>query len=323
MKIVIALLREIKMKMKKQDAGALITYFASTLKQEMYWKVPHDGKWHQIGRRFYRERAAKCAEWSVMNYEGDLIEIGAHLGKTTAVLAKIAKEHNRKLIVIDPWNGGTEAFDGNIQYMHGDEYEIWCENTKEYSDVIELYRLPSQSPELPAILKEKQLCYAWVDGAHTTLALENDLELVRHCDGVIGVDDISYWLWCDICRQSYNLYATFKKFSRQEGFVNVKLDWLAEGYIFCGYKKDVTKEEFLGTNHKVLSKMFDRFSSVAPSSYLGAQERFTWLPMAITFNEEGAPMRTLYNRDGTPIPTEISADPLPAHIGPTKEECCE
>jgi hypothetical protein len=130
-------------------------------------------------------------------------------------------------------------------------------------------------------------------------------------------------MWCDTCKQNYNLFGTFKKFSRQEGFVNVKLDWMAEGYIFCGYKKDVTKEEFLGTNHKVLSKMFDWFSSVAPSIYMGAQKRFTWLPMAITFNEEGAPMRTLYNRDGTPIPTEISADPLPAHIGPTKEECCE
>jgi len=322
------------MKRRKQDAGDLITYFASTLKQEMYWKVPHDRRQvHQIGNKFYRERAAKCAEWSAVNYEGDLIEIGAHHGKTTVLLAKIAKEHNRKLIVIDPWNGGVEAFDGNIEYMHGDEYEIWCENTKDYSDVIELYRLPSQSPELPAILKEKQLCFAWVDGSHTTQALENDLELVQHCDGVIGVDDISYWMWCDTCKQNYNLFGTFKKFSRQEGFVNVKLDWMAEGYIFCGYKKDVTKEEFLGTNYEVLSQVFDWFSSIAPCIYVIDQGRFTWLPIAITFNDEGEPLALRTNTQemvrlakqnpgSTPVLPALYGG-LPAHFGPTKEECYE
>ena len=171
------------MKNDKIGLGELIHYFLETIKYEMYWPRPHINGPHWIGRRYYRERLEKCAEWSAQNYDGDFIEIGAHHGKTTLLLAKLAKKYNRKVIVIDPWSAAKVPFDGDLKYFQGDEYGIWCDNTKEYSDVIEVYRMSSQNLELPNILKKREFCFAWVDGSHTVKALKNDLNLVKHCMG--------------------------------------------------------------------------------------------------------------------------------------------
>jgi len=301
----------------KQDAGELISYFVRTIKFEKLWKHPHIAGDHWLGRRYCRERIQRCAEWAAQNYDGDFIEIGALHGETTVKLAEIAKKYNRKVIVIDPWSEATEAFDG-VNYIQGDEYDIWRENTKEYSAIIEVYRTSSHDPKLPEILKEKELCFAWVDGSHTTQALRNDLNLVKH-SAVIGVDDISYWLWCDICQHRYNLFAEFNGFADKNEFQTIKLDWLAEGYIFCRYKKSILTRDFLGDKYEILSNIIEHYSSITISTYQEEMERFVWVPNTVHFEPDGIPTRP----KGTPV-FSISLGSLekdPKRVGPSIHVC--
>ena len=303
-----------KTKNLKKDAGELIAHFIYTLEIEKFWEKPHDVGEHWIGRKHYRDRLKRCIEWAAQNYDGDFIEIGAHHGKTAVAMAEIAKKYNRKVIVIDPWSGATEDFDGALDCFQGDEYDIWCKNTEEYSDVIELYRMSSNDSRLPAILKEKQLCFAWIDGSHTTKALKNDLNLVKHCKGIISVDDISYWLWCDVCDQRYNLLGAFNTFCKENSFQKLKLDWIAEGYIFCGHEGDILTPEFLGDNWPMLSQIIEKYSSVSVASYRPDWQKFVWLPCTILFDNDGVGIGAM--------PENIGVDNA-THVGPPKEECCE
>jgi len=279
-----------------KNAGELIGYFAGTIESEMFWRQPHEFGAHWIGRRHYRQRLEKAAEWSAQNYDGDFVEIGAFHGKTTVVLAKIAKKYNRRVIVIDPWSSANEDFDGSLDYIQGDEYDIWCNTTKEYSDIIDVYRVSSHDASLPDILDDRVLSFAWVDGSHTAKALENDLNLVKHCQGVIGVDDISYWLWCDACRQKYNLLSAFNSFVNENSFMRIKFDWLSEGYIFCGYKSGDKSGEsasnFLGDNWQKISQFIQQFSSIAVATFDDKQKKFAWFP-CIIFQTDVGPVLAL------------------------------
>jgi len=290
----------------KITAGETIAGFIDTIPSEKYWSRPYLRGVHHMGRRHQRERIESCAEWAAQNYDGDFIEIGAMHGKTTLVLAKIARKYNRKVIVIDPWSTPKEAFDGDLKYLEGNEYEIFCENTKDYSDVIEVNRVSSHDPSLPEILKQRELCFAWVDGSHTEVALKNDLNLVKHCQGVIGVDDIGYRMFCDVCCHSegYNLFEHFNEFCSQNSFQKIKLDWNAEGYIFCGYKDPLLTPDFLGSRAEELIGPIKFLSSISIVNliYVGDLEngpqgplpptgpltaRFVWLTPTNTTDTSG------------------------------------
>jgi hypothetical protein len=90
---------------------------------------------------FQRERIKYIAEYCCKNFKGDLIEIGAHVGETTIILCEVAKEYNRRVIVVDPWELGT-------QNCNGGEYDRFINNTKDCIEYIDMYRESSISDEL-------------------------------------------------------------------------------------------------------------------------------------------------------------------------------
>jgi hypothetical protein len=47
-------------------------------------------------------------------------------------------------------------------------------------------------PQTIAKIKNKQLCFAFVDGLHTYEACLQDIQTVAHCFGVIAVDDTTW-----------------------------------------------------------------------------------------------------------------------------------
>src|SRR6056300_611996 len=82
---------------------------------------------HSYGSKNQRERLKKICELSLENTDGDILEIGAHIGLTTQIFCELAKKYNRKVIVVDPWNGQQE---GNQMV-----YEQFKKNTESYNDV--------------------------------------------------------------------------------------------------------------------------------------------------------------------------------------------
>lgn len=118
-------------------------------------------------------------------FDGDLVEIGAFKGDTTVQLLQVAEEYDRRVLVVDPWETGT-------QDCYGPEHGIFLKATAPWADRLDVVRLSSQDPEAIAAIYERELCFAYVDGLHQYEPCLTDIRSVGHCRGVIAVDDIRW-----------------------------------------------------------------------------------------------------------------------------------
>jgi hypothetical protein len=134
-----------------------------------------------------RERIWYMAEQCAKNYPGDLLEIGAYHGDTTIGLCQIAKRYGKRVIVVDPYELGTQNIDT------GNEYQTFLNNTSEFRELIDHYRLSSLDPQAIQAVKNRELCFSFVDGLHNYEAASSDLKTVSHTSGVIALDDVT---WC-------------------------------------------------------------------------------------------------------------------------------
>lgn len=138
-----------------------------------------------FGGSLQRQRVENFARWSAAHYSGDFVEIGAFKGETSKLLAKAAAETGRRLIVIDPWMTGTMDCDGT-------EHEQFLANIAPWKEHVDVWRESSLSPEIIARLKERPLCFAFVDGLHTLKACFSDIMAAGHAKGIIATDDVRY-----------------------------------------------------------------------------------------------------------------------------------
>jgi predicted O-methyltransferase YrrM len=156
------------------------------------------------------DRMREVADLCARTHPGDLVEIGCHTGGTTRELGRVAREHGRRVIAVDPWEKDPSVYDDFLR------------RTEEYSDLIDVIRLPSQDERAIERIKARQLCFAFVDGSHEREPLACDIRTVAHCAGAIAVDDVSWhhhdlrkilWegarglgyalYWHPLCREGY------------------------------------------------------------------------------------------------------------------------
>jgi hypothetical protein len=137
-----------------------------------------------------RERLARVADLCARRYPGDFLEIGAYLGRTTVRLAQVAQAYGRRVIVVDPWQTGSELNDGTT--YDGDYQQFW-KNVEPYSDNIDIVRASSLEERARAVIANRDLAFSYVDGLHTFRAALSDIRAVRHTAGIIAVDD-THWI---------------------------------------------------------------------------------------------------------------------------------
>lgn len=169
----------------------------------------------QRGSLQQRERIALVAELCAQRHLGDLIEIGAHLGKTTTKLAEVAQRYHRRVIVVDPWEPGT-------QNSQGWEYDAFLQNIEPYADTVDVVRASSMEKDTISLVRSRALCFAFVDGLHTYKACFSDIRTVSHTTGIIVVDDI-------LCRD-YLMFA-FRRGAGLTGRVALHHPLCREGYL--------------------------------------------------------------------------------------------
>jgi len=133
------------------------------------------------GGRLFRERVEVVARAAAEQHPGDLLEIGARVGLTTVRLARIAREHGRRVLVVDPWEQGT-------QDCRGWEYGKFVERMEPWKDVLDVVRRRSDHADALEAIK-RDLCFALVDGLHTDKAALADMRACGHA-WVVCVDDI-------------------------------------------------------------------------------------------------------------------------------------
>lgn len=172
---------------------------------------------HSIGCKFQRPRLREIAELALQNYDGDILEIGCHIGLTTVVFGELAKKYNRRVVTVDPWNGMQE---GNQQV-----YECFVENTIEYKDYIDVHRCESQSETGRQVIQGGKFAFCWIDGLHTPWACRQDIETCSTQTGILAVDDLR---WLPALEELF--YHSAKKF----GFDQYYNDRCREGYYVSG-----------------------------------------------------------------------------------------
>lgn len=132
-----------------------------------------------------RPRVEAVARYCAEHWGGDLVEIGCLYGGTTVLLAAIAREYNRRVIAVDPWI--------KLPFYADNPYGIFCGTIEPYKDIIDIVKLSSLTEEAITYVKNRPLCFAYVDGLHTYEAALSDMRTTAHCAGIIAVDDIIEW----------------------------------------------------------------------------------------------------------------------------------
>lgn len=146
-------------------------------------------------------------------HRGDLVEIGCQYGRTTVKLAQVAREFDRKLIAVDPYQPGT-------QNCEGDELGIFTATMEPYADVLQFHRLDSREPAVQGLLTGP-LAFAFIDGLHTYAACCNDIANTAHA-GLLVVDDV---IWSAEVRRAF--YEAAEYLPREP----LHLSSLREGYL--------------------------------------------------------------------------------------------
>ena len=165
-----------------KDIMELLQENIATDEQYFYAKSDY---WH-YGWTGTPHRVSIIAELAAKHYPGDIAEIGCAKGVTMVGLAKVASDHDRRVIAIDPWQ--RDLKDG-----HSLDFETFTKGTESYTDIIDVLRMKSQDEAAIRYLKAAPLCFAYIDGEHNYDALASDIGAVFHA-AVIAVDDI-LWDW--------------------------------------------------------------------------------------------------------------------------------
>ena len=202
----------------QQTKAAYAAHVSKSLVNVILPTIPEERLDVKLGLRGslqQRKRLALVAEYCIKGWGGDLIEIGCFHGETTRKLAEVAKKYDRRIIALDPWEPGTQNCDGG-------EYETFLKNIEPYKDVVDIIRLSSLDEKAIAMVKNREFCFAFVDGLHTYDACLKDIETVAHCQGIIGVDDL---LW------SADVERAFQKGAEVIGRSKLYLPVCREGYL--------------------------------------------------------------------------------------------
>ena len=133
----------------------------------------------ESGGLLIQARIVALAQVAANSCLGDLIEIGAWRGWTTAPLGLVAARFGRKLIVADPW-------------LRDDVYQDFLSSIHHVKSVISIYKMRSQDENFIGLIRTLSPCFVFVDGEHSYEAVRRDLETVQHCNGLIAVDDYSW-----------------------------------------------------------------------------------------------------------------------------------
>jgi len=163
--------------MKKQIEDAISSLYS----KELPLGTPISAPWER-GSVQQHLRMKAVAILAAENFEGDFCEIGVMTGSTTSMLAQIAREYGRRVIGVDPFEDGRPNYNPV-------NYDKFIKNTGPWKDIIDFLRLPSEDEQVIRFIKERNLAFAYVDGAHDYEHCSRDLKTVSHAK-IVCADDM-------------------------------------------------------------------------------------------------------------------------------------
>jgi len=152
--------------------------------------------------------------------EGDIIEIGAYMGRGTAKLARFARRYGKKVYAIDVFDPGLDKTLSVSGIKAGDVYEAFLrgrsmlaayqESTRCFDNIATI-REDSRKVSFPG---EQRFVFGFIDGCHQQEYVENDFRVIwPHLvsGGVLGLHDYRFDDWPEVTEAAHKLMHAHKR----------------------------------------------------------------------------------------------------------------
>lgn len=122
----------------------------------------------------------------IPDHEGNIVEIGCGHGLNTELFCKIAKQYNRKVIGVDPFESGFE--DMPVSYRYG--IQEFNNLLGRYSNLHLIQKSSLDSSVLGDLLSFDPIVFAFIDGLQTVEAVLSDISMMEKLNTtLICIDD--------------------------------------------------------------------------------------------------------------------------------------
>jgi len=152
--------------------------------------------------------------------EGDIIEIGAYMGRGTAKLARFAQRYGKKVYAIDIFDPSLDKTVSKSGIKAGDVYEaflqgrsmleVYQESTRALDNIVTI-REDSKKVSFP---EEQRFVFGFIDGCHQQSYVENDFYVIwPHLvsGGVVGFHDYRFDDWPEVTKAADKLMHVHKR----------------------------------------------------------------------------------------------------------------
>jgi len=152
--------------------------------------------------------------------KGDIVEIGAYMGRGTAKLARFAHRYGKKVYAIDVFDPSLDKTVSKSGIKAGDVYkaflqgrsmvEAYQESTRGFGNIITI----GEDSKKVIFPKEQRFAFGFIDGCHQQGYVENDFHLIWPqlvSGGALGFHDYKFDDWPEVTEAAYKLIHTHKR----------------------------------------------------------------------------------------------------------------
>ncbi|UCD21476.1 MAG: class I SAM-dependent methyltransferase [Chloroflexota bacterium] len=174
---------------------------------------PDDFVGYEVLMDFIKQRA-------LHKLEGDIIEIGAYMGRGTAKLAEFAQRYGKKVYAIDLFDPNLDKTISKSGIKAGDVYEAFLqgrsmleayrESTRGLDNIVTM-REDSKNVGFP---EEQKFIFGFIDGCHQQSYVENDFNVIwphLASGGALGFHDYKFDDWPEITKAVEKLIHEHKR----------------------------------------------------------------------------------------------------------------
>jgi len=183
-----------------------------SLKVPLLKEDPDDFVGYEVLIDFIKQQA-------LYKLEGDIIEIGAYMGRGTAKLAKFAQRYGKKVYAIDVFDPGLDKTMSKSGIKAGDVYEAFLQgrsmleayqkSTRGFDNIVTI-REDSKKVSFP---QEQRFIFGFIDGCHHQAYVENDFYVIwPHLvsGGALGFHDYKFDDWPEVTKATDKLTQAHK-----------------------------------------------------------------------------------------------------------------
>ena len=174
---------------------------------------PNDFVGYEVLIEFMKQQA-------LYELEGNIIEIGAYMGRGTAKLAKFAQRYDKKVYAVDIFDPSLDRTLSKSGIRAGDVYEaflqgrsmleVYQESTRGIDNIVTI-REDSRRVSFP---EEQRFIFGFIDGCHQQAYVENDFNLIWHhlvSGGAVGFHDYKFDDWPEVTKAAHKVMDEHKR----------------------------------------------------------------------------------------------------------------